>query len=108
MQSKQHVEVPSLETEEGLEFKDLLIYAHFRKYMDSKTKQTFVSVDKIVNDSGISKPTILKALKRLEKAKYFTITKQGKSNLYTFLNNNSQFEIFGFERKNYSNGKRCL
>lgn len=95
MSEKQHVEVPSLESE-GLEFKDLLIYAHFRKYMNNQTKQTFVSVDKIVSDSGISKPTILKALKRLEAANYFTINKQGKKNCYTFTDD-KQFEIFGFD-----------
>lgn len=95
MSEKQHVEVPSLKSE-GLEFKDLLIYAHFRKYMNNQTKQTFVSVDKIVSDSGISKPTILKALKRLEAANYFTITRMGKKNCYTFTDD-KQFEIFGFD-----------
>lgn len=95
MSEKQHVEVPSLESE-GLEFKDLLVYAHFRKYMNNQTKQTFVSVDKIVTDSGISKPTILKAIKRLETANYFTITRVGKKNCYTFTDD-KQFEIFGFD-----------
>lgn len=47
-----------------------LVYLYLRKYMNEETKEAFPSQSTIAKDSGLSKPTIIKAINGLIKAGY--------------------------------------
>lgn len=96
-ENKQFVQVPNLDLKEkGLEMRDLVVYAYLRKHYNHITGEAFPSFDTIVKESGISKPTVKKAVERLEKAGYITINKKQKVNHYTFSDIN-KFEIYSFD-----------
>lgn len=96
--SKQHVQIPNMNLkEQGLIMSDPYVYACIKKYMNSATNQAYPQVSTIVKDSGLDRKTILKSIKRLEEAKYFTVQKRpGTSSIYTF-NDYKKFEIFSFD-----------
>ena len=97
MNSKQHVQVPNnMTVNEELTPKDLLIYATIKKYMNKETLSCFPSLSTIVQKSGVSKPTILKAIDKLQTLGYIRVSKQGRSNLYTF-SKHKKFEPFSYE-----------
>ncbi len=85
MENKQHVQLPNnMTVNEKLKPKDLLVYVTIKKYMNSETLSCFPSLSTIVEKSGVSKPTVLNAIKNLEKHGYLKVTRNGRSNLYTF------------------------
>lgn len=75
---------------------DVLIYAYLKKHYNHVTKDSFPSFQYLAEESGISKPTVMKCVDRLEKARYITVTKIRKVNHYTFSDIN-KFEIYSFD-----------
>ena len=97
MSNKQHVQLPNnMTNHEDLSPKDLLVYTTIKRFMNKDTKSCFPSIATIVEKSGVSKPTVLKAIDKLEKFNYITISKHGRNNLYTF-NSYKNFEPFSYE-----------
>lgn len=96
--NNQHVQVPKMNlSEEGLINTDPYIYACIKKYMNSKTQQAFPSMETLKKVSGLTKPTIIASIKRLEDAGYLSIQREyGKSNYYTF-NDYKKFEICSYD-----------
>ena len=64
--------------------------------MNSETLSCFPSLSTIVEKSGVSKPTVLNAIKNLEKHGYLKVTRNGRSNLYTF-SKHKNFEPFSYD-----------
>lgn len=96
-ENKQFVQVPNLDLKEkGLEMRDLVVYAYLRKHYNHITGEAFPSFDTIVKESGISKPTVKRAVERLEQAGYIIIIKDKKVNHYKFSDIN-KFEIYSFD-----------
>lgn len=97
MENKQFVKVPNINLkEQGLEMKDLVVYAYLKKHYNHITKEAFPSFSLLAEESGISKPTVMRCVDRLEAAGYISITKQQKVNHYTFSDVN-KFEIYSFD-----------
>jgi len=97
MENKQHVQLPNnMTVHEELTPKDLLIYVTIKKYMNKETLSCYPSIATIVEKTGISKPTVLKAINKLQDLAYLKISKQGRSNLYTF-SKYKNFEPFSYE-----------
>lgn len=95
--SLQHVQLPNNMTlKEEMSPKDLLVYANIKRHQNSATKEAFPSIDTIVRESKISKPTVLKCIKNLERLGYITIRKSGRKNIYGF-NRYEKFEVFSEE-----------
>lgn len=94
---KQFVKVPNIDLKaQGLEMKDLVVYAYLKKHYNHITKEAFPSFSLLAEESGISKPTVMKCVDRLEKAGYISINKVKKVNHYTFSEVN-KFEIYSFD-----------
>lgn len=97
MGNKQHVQLPNNMTiHEELTPKDLLVYVTIKKYMNKETLSCYPSIATIVEKSGVSKPTVLKSINKLQDLGYIKISKQGRSNLYTF-SKYKNFEPFSYE-----------
>lgn len=97
MENKQFVKVPNIDLKsKGLEMKDLVIYAYLKKHYNHITKESFPSFQLLADESGISKPTVIKCVERLEAAGYISISKVKKVNHYTFSEVN-KFEIYSFD-----------
>lgn len=95
---RQHVQVPNMNLkEESLDLIDPYVYACIKRYMNNVTKEAFPSLDTILEDTGLTKPTVLKSIKRLSNANYLrTEKKKGLSTRYIF-NDYKKFEIFSFD-----------
>ena len=77
---------------------DVLIYAYLKKHYNNITKDSFPSFQCLADESGISKPTVMKCVDRLRQAGYITITRIRKVNHYTFsayLLDTVPFQLFG-------------
>ena len=95
--NKQHVQLPNDMTKSGeLSQKDLLVYVTIKRYMNSKTKECFPSLDTIVKVSGVSKPTVRKSIENLKRLNYFSVRIEGRRNVYKF-NPHKNFEPFSYE-----------
>lgn len=94
----QHVQVPKMNLkEEGLRFNDPYVYACIKRYMNNTTKTAFPSMAKLKTDSGLSEPTILASIKRLQDKGYIKVLKSdGRSNKYVF-DDIKKFEIFSYD-----------
>ena len=93
----QFVTVPNIDLQKlGLEMTDVLIYAYLKKHYNNITKDSFPSFQCLADESGISKPTVMKCVDRLQQAGYVTITRIRKVNHYTFSDIN-KFEIYSFD-----------
>lgn len=67
----QFVKVPTKELKDrGLDMKDIVIYAYLKKHYNHITKEAYPSMDLLVKESGISKPTIIKCINNLVGADY--------------------------------------
>ena len=95
--SKQHVQLPNDMTKGGeLSQKDLLVYVTIKRHMNSKSKECYPSLDTIVKISGVSKPTVRKAIDNLKRLEYFEVKKEGRKNVYKF-NPYKNFEPLSYE-----------
>ncbi len=95
--NKQHVQLPNDMTKSGeLSQKDLLVYVTIKRYMNAQTKECYPSLDTIVQISGVSKPTVRKAIETLKKLEYLEVRKEGRKNVYKF-NPYKNFEPFSYE-----------
>jgi biotin operon repressor len=80
-----------------LEPTDLLVYVGLKRYMNGITKQSYPSTTTIAKDTGLSRPTIAKSIKKLEDTGYIKTEKRPKkSTIYTF-NDYKTFEPFSYE-----------
>lgn len=92
-----HVQLPNdMTTDANLTPQDLLIYVAIKRYMNKDTKEAFPSLQTICSKSGASVNTVRKCIANLEKEKYFTITKEGRKNIYTF-SDYKKFEPFSYD-----------
>lgn len=92
-----HVQLPNdMTTDANLTPQDLLIYVAIKRYMNKDTKEAFPSLQTICAKSGASVNTVRKCIANLEKEKYFTITKEGRKNIYTF-SDYKKFEPFSYD-----------
>lgn len=96
-ENKQFVKVPNIDLKsKGLEMKDLVVYAYLKKHYNHITEEAFPSFSLLADESGISKPTVMRCIDRLEAAGYITVNKKNKVNHYTFSDIN-KFEIYSFD-----------
>jgi DNA-binding transcriptional regulator YhcF (GntR family) len=92
-----HVQLPNdMTTDANLTPQDLLIYVAIKRYMNKDTKEAFPSLQTICAKSGASVNTVRKCIANLEREKYFTITKEGRKNIYTF-SDYKKFEPFSYD-----------
>ena len=84
-----HVQLPNNMTTKDLTPKDLLVYVSIKRYMNKDSLECYPSLDKIVEVSGISKPTVRKTIDKLSKLNYITVTKSGRKNIYKFFRLNN-------------------
>lgn len=92
-----HVQLPNdMTTDANLTPQDLLIYVAIKRYMNKDTKEAFPSLQTICAKSGASVNTVRKCISNLEREKYFTITKEGRKNIYTF-SDYKKFEPFSYD-----------
>lgn len=95
--SKQHIQLPNnMTNKEDITPKDLLIYVTIKSFMNKDTLSCFPSIATIVKKSGVSKPTVLKGILKLQAAGYIRIGKYKRSNLYTF-SRYKNFEPFSYD-----------
>lgn len=94
--STQYVILPKKETGELLKKYEILIYVCIRRYMNKDTMEAYPSLNTIVRDSGCSKPTVSKIIKKIQEKGYFTVTYTGSYTIYKF-NNEKSFEPFSYE-----------
>lgn len=92
---KQHVQLPN-NMSEKLSPKDLLIYLYIKSYANNQTQEAFPSLETLHNDSGAAINTIRSCIKNLVDAGKIEIRREGRKNIYKFLNFNDGFEPFSF------------
>ena len=100
-----HVQLPNNMTTKDLTPKDLLVYVSIKRYMNKDSLECYPSLDKIVEVSGISKPTVRKTIDKLSKLNYITVTKSGRKNIYKF-SPYKNFEPFSYEFLDKKRGLR--
>lgn len=102
----QHIQVPnSVSSKESKkdgrtirkEYNDLNTYAQLKKYMNSQTKTSIVSIARLAKDCEMSNQGIVNSLKRLEECGDIEKTKAGKCNAYKFNTKSEKFEMYDFE-----------
>ena len=92
-----HVQLPNdMTADANLTPQDLLIYVAIKRYMNKDTKEAFPSLQTICAKSGASVNTVRKCITNLEREKYFTITKEGRKNVYKF-SEYKNFEPFSYD-----------
>lgn len=81
-----------------INFIDKAVYCYLRKFMNSKTFSTFVSVDKISQDFGLTRPTINKSIQNLINNNFIEKKKKGRGYEYIFKDKRpKKFERISFE-----------
>ena len=80
---KKHSQVPNDMAKDGISPREQLVYAVLHSY-DNPEHKVFPSLDKLVERSQLSIPTVRASLKILEDAGYIKIEKKGRKNYYTF------------------------
>lgn len=103
---KQHVQIPNSVSDANpkkdgrvarKEYNDLNTYAQLKKYMNSQTKISLVSIARLAKDCDMSNQGIVNSLKRLEECGDIQKTRIGKCNAYKFNTNSEKFEMYDFE-----------
>lgn len=84
------------EPQPDLDPKDKLIYLAIRRYMNSKTLESFPSYAEITRVTGAAAKTIKKSVDNLVKEGYLEVRKSGRKIVYKF-NNKKQFEPFSYD-----------
>lgn len=82
---------------------DILIYLVLARHADNTTQQCRPGIQRIMKESRLTKPTVLKSISRLEQFGYISVNRTaGKVNIYTLLEPN--------QSKNFTGGgkKECL
>lgn len=94
--NKQHVQLPNnMIKKNGLEPKDLLVYATLKKYMNNESRECFPSLETLSKDSGYSINTIRNSIVLLQDNNYISIRREGRKNVYRF-NAHKNFEPFSY------------
>ena len=95
--SDQYVILPKKENGELLCKYEILVYVAIRRYMNKNTMKCFPSLVRIMQDTGLSKPTVRKTIKQIVAKGYMeTESVPGHGTTYTF-NNERSFEPFSYE-----------
>lgn len=76
--------------------KDLLIYLYIKSYANGQTWEAFPSLETLHQDSGAAINTIRSCIKNLVDAGKIEIRREGRKNIYKFLNFNDGFEPFSY------------
>lgn len=98
MENLQHIQVPHMPLKDrGIEFIDPYVYACIKRHVNKDTKHCFPGIRCLIEESGLSRETIMQSIERLETAGYLqTVRSFGKSTKYIF-SEYKQFEIFSYE-----------
>lgn len=92
------------DTELYLNYIDKAVYVYLRKYMDKITYSTFVSVDTISKQFGLSRPTVVKSIDKLLLSGDIERVKYGRGYKYTFKDKNpKRYERISFDLLNNKN-----
>ena len=92
---KQHIQLPN-NMSDKLSPKDLLIYLYIKSYANGETWEAFPSLETLHQDSGAAINTIRNCIKNLVDAGKIEIRREGRKNIYKFLNFNDGFEPFSY------------
>jgi len=96
-ESMQHVQLPNdMTITKELTPKDLYIYVCIKKFMNGVTHECFPSQETLMKLSGVTKPTLKKAIDNLKRLGYISIRKDGRKNIYKF-NPHKNFEPFSYD-----------
>lgn len=90
-------ELDSLDSEKIINYIDKAVYCYLRRFMNKSTNSTFVSIDKISRDFGLSRPTINKSIDKLIKFKLIKKDKRGRGYEYTFTKIKKDYTKISFE-----------
>ena len=104
----QHVQVPNnVIKERKLDPTDVLVYAHLKSYINPKTLEAFPSITTLAKDAGLSRPTVMKAIKHLEENEDISIRKVQLEKrckcYYKFNTKSKNFEMYGTQFLNEKN-----
>lgn len=96
--SKQHIQLPNNMTKNSvLNAKDILIYLYIKSYANKNTLEAYPSLETLHQRSGAAINTIRGCIQNLVKAGKIEIKKEGRKNIYKFLDFNDNFEPFSNE-----------
>lgn len=96
----QHVQVPNnVIKEQKLDPTDVLVYAHLKNHINSETLEAFPSITTLAKEAGLSRPTVMKAIKHLEENGDISIRKvqleKRCRSYYKFNTKSKNFEMYG-------------
>lgn len=94
-ENKQHVQLPNNMTA-NLTPIDLLVYVSVRRYLNSRTGLCCPSLETIVRNSSLSKPTVIKCIEALRESGFINYKVVGRSRHYSF-SDYKKFEPFSYE-----------
>lgn len=84
-----------------INFVDRAVYVYLRKFMNKDTYTTFVSLDKISRDFGLTRPTVTKSIEKLIDQGHLLKEKRGRGYEYYFTDRNpKKFEMISYELLN--------
>lgn len=84
-----------------INFVDRAVYVYLRKFMNKDTYTTFVSLDKISRDFGLTRPTVTKSIEKLIDQGHLLKGKRGRGYEYYFTDKNpKKFEMISYELLN--------
>lgn len=104
--------------DKNLSSNEFRIMCYLLRYINKETGESFPSIEKIAEDTGISSATIKRSIKRLSQQEYFIVNTRkgqaGKHNIYSNFkydlreDNSSNVIDFGYRKGNYTsnNSKR--
>lgn len=84
-----------------INFVDRAVYVYLRKFMNKDTYTTFVSLDKISRDFGLTRPTVTKSIEKLIDQGHLLKEKRGRGYEYYFTDKNpKKFEMISYKLLN--------